>query len=174
MLAIGRRYVQYINRSYRRTGSLWEGRYKSSLIQAETYLLTCMRYIELQPRSCRHGARPRPIPLWSSYRHTAMARPTYASPRIRSTSRQTGKIPTGKPLTGRYSAASWMQKPWMIFDLPCHKGSRWAMAVSAKGYVPRQAFGVARSDQDDLQARRISPAIRIRKLALDFEQQRRG
>ena len=46
MQAVGRRYVQYINRSYKRTGSLWEGRYKSSLIQAETYLLTCMRYIE--------------------------------------------------------------------------------------------------------------------------------
>lgn len=49
MQAIGRRYVQYINRSYRRTGSLWEGRYKSSVVQAETYLLTCMRYIELNP-----------------------------------------------------------------------------------------------------------------------------
>jgi putative transposase len=49
MQAVGRRYVQYINRSYKRTGSLWEGRYKSSLVQAETYLLTCMRYIELNP-----------------------------------------------------------------------------------------------------------------------------
>lgn len=41
--------MQYINRSYRRTGSLWEGRFKSSLVQAEAYLLTCMRYIELNP-----------------------------------------------------------------------------------------------------------------------------
>jgi putative transposase len=49
MQAIGRRYVQYINRSYHRTGSLWEGRFKSSVIQAEDYLLTCMRYIELNP-----------------------------------------------------------------------------------------------------------------------------
>ena len=49
MQSIGRRYVQYINRSYRRTGSMWEGRFKSSLLQAEEYLLTCMRYIELNP-----------------------------------------------------------------------------------------------------------------------------
>jgi hypothetical protein len=42
-------YVRYINTSYRRTGTLWDSRYKSSLIQAETYLLTCMRYIELNP-----------------------------------------------------------------------------------------------------------------------------
>ena len=43
MQSIGRRYVRYINRSYHRTGSLWEGRFKSSLVQ----VLTCMRYIEL-------------------------------------------------------------------------------------------------------------------------------
>ena len=45
----GRRYVQYIDTTYRRTGILWDSRYKSSLIQAETYLLACQRYIELNP-----------------------------------------------------------------------------------------------------------------------------
>lgn len=49
IIALGRRYVQYINKTYRRTGTLWDSRYKSSLIQAETYLLTCQRYIELNP-----------------------------------------------------------------------------------------------------------------------------
>lgn len=49
MISLGRRYVQYINVSYRRTGTLWDSRYKSSLIEAETYLLGCMRYIELNP-----------------------------------------------------------------------------------------------------------------------------
>ena len=49
VIFLGRRYVQYINRSYRRTGTLWDSRYKSSLIQAETYLLACQRYIELNP-----------------------------------------------------------------------------------------------------------------------------
>ncbi|MDD2776954.1 MAG: hypothetical protein PHU06_13440 [Gallionella sp.] len=41
--------VQYINRSDRRTGSLWEGNFKSSLVQVEAYLLNCMDYIELNP-----------------------------------------------------------------------------------------------------------------------------
>lgn len=71
MQAMGRRYVQYINRSYRRTGSLWEGRYKSSLVQAETYLLTCMRYIELNP--VRAGMMNDPGQYrWSSYRHNGL------------------------------------------------------------------------------------------------------
>ena len=78
MQAVGRRYVQYINRSYRRTGSLWEGRYKSSVIQAETYLLTCMRYIELNP--VRAGMVQDPGQYrWSSYRHNGQGQ---ADPRI--------------------------------------------------------------------------------------------
>jgi putative transposase len=71
MQAIGRRYVQYINRSYHRTGSLWEGRFKSSLVQAEDYLLTCMRYIELNP--VRAGMANDPAQYrWSSYRHNGL------------------------------------------------------------------------------------------------------
>ncbi|HWR76235.1 MAG TPA: hypothetical protein VN283_03365 [Thiobacillus sp.] len=86
MQAVGRRYVQYINRSYKRTGSLWEGRYKSSLIQAETYLLTCMRYIE--PNHVRASMVQDPSQYrWSSYRTTVLAYPIHASPRTRSTSR---------------------------------------------------------------------------------------
>lgn len=74
MQAVGRRYVQYINHSYKRTGSLWEGRYKSSLIQAEIYLLTCMRYIELNP--ARAGMVQDPGQYrWSSYRHNALGQP---------------------------------------------------------------------------------------------------
>ena len=71
MQSIGRRYVQYINRSYRRTSSLWEGRYKSSLVQAEEYLLTCMRYIELNPvraNMVNDAAQYK----WSSYRHNGL------------------------------------------------------------------------------------------------------
>ena len=71
MQAVGRRYVQYINRSYKRTGSFWEERYKFSLIQAETYLLTCMRYIELNP--VRAGMVQDPGQYrWSSYRHNGL------------------------------------------------------------------------------------------------------
>ncbi len=49
MQSIGRRYAQYFNGTYHRTGSLWEGRYKSCLIDTDNYLLSCYRYIELNP-----------------------------------------------------------------------------------------------------------------------------
>lgn len=49
MQYIGRRYVPYINHKYGRSGSLWEGRYKASLVQEETYFLRVMKYIELNP-----------------------------------------------------------------------------------------------------------------------------
>ncbi len=66
MQALGRRYVRYINQTYLRTGTLWEGRYKSSLVDAEQYLLTCMRYIELNP--VRAGMVIHPAEYeWSSY-----------------------------------------------------------------------------------------------------------
>jgi len=71
MQSIGRCYVQYINRSYRRTGSLWEGRFKSSLVQAEEYLLTCMRYIELNPVRADMVSDPAQY-RWSSYRHNGL------------------------------------------------------------------------------------------------------
>jgi len=49
VIAVGRRYVRYINQSDRRTGTLWDSRYKSSPVQAETSLLLCQRYIEMNP-----------------------------------------------------------------------------------------------------------------------------
>lgn len=65
--SLGCRYVQYANRFYRRTGSLWEGRYKSSVVQAESYLLACQRYIELNPVRAGMVADPAQY-RWSSYR----------------------------------------------------------------------------------------------------------
>jgi putative transposase len=68
--SVGRRYVRYVNRVYRRSGTLWEGRYKASLIDTETYLLTCYRYIELNP--VRAGMVVHPGDYhWSSHRHNA-------------------------------------------------------------------------------------------------------
>ena len=67
IIALGRRYVQYINKTYRRTGTLWDSRYKSSLIQAETYLLTCQRYIELNPVHAAMVDDPAHY-RWTSYR----------------------------------------------------------------------------------------------------------
>ena len=66
MKAVGSRYAQYINKSYRRTGTLWEGRHRASLVQSERYLLTCMRYIELNPVRATMVDRPEEY-RWSSY-----------------------------------------------------------------------------------------------------------
>lgn len=66
MQALGRRYVRYFNREYQRTGTLWEGRFRASLVQTETYLLACQRYIELNP--VRAGMVSDPADYhWSSY-----------------------------------------------------------------------------------------------------------
>ncbi len=67
VMSLGRRYVQYINKTYRRTGTLWDSRYKSSLVHADDYLLLCQRYIELNP--VRAGMVDDPaLYRWSSYR----------------------------------------------------------------------------------------------------------
>jgi putative transposase len=70
MKALGQRYVQYFNRTYQRSGSLWEGRFRSSLTQAEDYLLACQRYIELNPVRAGMAAHPAEY-RWSSYRANA-------------------------------------------------------------------------------------------------------
>jgi putative transposase len=66
MKRLGQRYVQTVNRVYRRTGTLWEGRYRSCLVEAERYLLTCQRYIELNPVRAAMVALPQDY-RWSSY-----------------------------------------------------------------------------------------------------------
>jgi putative transposase len=70
MKALGERYVQYVNQRYKRSGTLWEGRFKSCLVQDETYLLVCHRYIELNP--VRAGIVTNPsLYQWSSHRCNA-------------------------------------------------------------------------------------------------------
>jgi putative transposase len=67
VISLGRRYVQYINKTYRRTGTLWDSRYKSSLVQEDNYLLLCQRYIELNPVRAAMVDDPAHY-RWSSYR----------------------------------------------------------------------------------------------------------
>lgn len=70
MKAVGERYVQYVNQTYNRTGTLWQGRFRSCLVQDETYLLICHRYIELNPVRAGMVAHPG-LYKWSSYRCNA-------------------------------------------------------------------------------------------------------
>jgi putative transposase len=82
MQSIGRRYVRYCNAKYQRTGTLFEGRFKSSLIDSERYLLTCMRYIERNPVRAGMVSDPAEYP-WSSYRHhiADLSNPMLTEPR---------------------------------------------------------------------------------------------
>ena len=71
MQSLGRRYVRRINDAYQRTGTLWEGRYKSCVVDSGRYLLTCYRYIELNP--VRAGMVDAPGSYrWTSYCHNAL------------------------------------------------------------------------------------------------------
>ena len=73
MQAIGGRYVRYVNRTYNRTGTLFEGRYKASPIDSDGYLFRCYRYIELNPVRAKIVAKPSDY-RWSSSRHHLLGR----------------------------------------------------------------------------------------------------
>lgn len=70
MQALGRSYVRHFNRTQQRSGTLWEGRYRSTLIQSERYLLACMAYIDLNPVRAGLVAQAADYP-WSSFAHYA-------------------------------------------------------------------------------------------------------
>ena len=72
---LGRDYVRQVNKIYERTGTMWEGRFKSSLVDQDTYCLACYRYIELNP--VRAGMVKHPSEYqWSSFNNNALGKPT--------------------------------------------------------------------------------------------------
>jgi len=71
MRRLGQHYVQYFNRRHQRTGTLWEGRFRSCLVEQARYLLICQRYIELNPVRARMVSEPDSYP-WSSFRSNAL------------------------------------------------------------------------------------------------------
>ena len=68
MQALGRRYVRWFNDRHRRSGTLWEGRYRSTVVETDRYLLACMRYIEMNPVRAGLVNEPRSY-RWSSHAH---------------------------------------------------------------------------------------------------------
>lgn len=74
MQSLGRRYVQYFNYTYQRTGTLWEGRYRATPVDTDHYLLTCYRYIELNPVRAGLAGDPRDF-RWSSHGANAFGIP---------------------------------------------------------------------------------------------------
>lgn len=73
MKHLGQRYVQYVNRTYQRSGTLWEGRFRSCLTQSEDYVLACYRYIELNPVRAGMVTKPEDY-RWSSYHANGLGR----------------------------------------------------------------------------------------------------
>lgn len=73
MQSVGRRYVRYFNDAHRRTGTLWEGRFKSAVVSRDDYLIRCSRYIELNPVRAGMVDHPRDY-RWSSYHRRALGR----------------------------------------------------------------------------------------------------
>ncbi len=73
MQSLGRYYVRYINHTHDRTGTLWEGRYKSTLVDSDNYFLTVSRYIELNPVRADMVEHPAEYP-WSSYQRNALGK----------------------------------------------------------------------------------------------------
>ena len=73
MQSLGRCYAQYFNRTYHRSGALWEGRYKASLVDTDRYLLACYRYIELNPLRAGIARRPEDY-AYSSYHANALGK----------------------------------------------------------------------------------------------------
>jgi putative transposase len=71
MRRLGQHYVQYFNRRHGRTGTLWEGRFRSCLVEDERYLLICQRYIELNPVRASMVAHPEQY-RWSSHQANAL------------------------------------------------------------------------------------------------------
>jgi len=71
MQSVGRRYVRYINETYGRSGTLWEGRFKSAAVSRDEYLIACSRYIELNPVRAGVVAHPKEY-RWSSYQRRAL------------------------------------------------------------------------------------------------------
>jgi len=71
MKRLGQRYVQYINRAYQRSGTLWDGRFRSCVAQQEKYLFFCQQFIELNPVRSAYASDPADY-QWSSYRINAL------------------------------------------------------------------------------------------------------
>ncbi len=73
--ALGRQYVRYFNRQNKRTGTLWEGRYRSCVVQPKNFLLEVYKYIELNPVRAELAISPEEY-IWSSYRINASGKPS--------------------------------------------------------------------------------------------------
>jgi len=121
MQSVGRRYVRYINETYRRSGTLWEGRFKSAVVSHDAYLLACSRYIELNPVRAGLASRPETYP-WSSVHFHTRGVP---NPLLDEDPTYTSLGETAAQRQGAYRnwlAASAPETEWAVIREATHKG----------------------------------------------------
>ena len=111
MKNLGQRYVQYVNRSRERTGTLWEGRFRSCIAQSERYVMACYRYIELNPVRAGMVARAGDY-RWSSYLANAGGVRATGSHPIRNTSRSVWTTTRAMPPIARWSPPASARTSW--------------------------------------------------------------
>jgi putative transposase len=127
MQSLGRRYVRYVNDAHRRTGTLWEGRYRAAPIDSEAYLLACCRYIELNPMRARMVRSPRDY-RWSSYRANALGA---ADPLVRPHALYLTLGRSGGTPIARCSASGWRKSSSRICARPPMAAGRSATKPSS-------------------------------------------
>lgn len=132
MQYLGRRYVPYINHTYARSATVWEGRYKGYLIEEERYLFTCIRYIELNPVRAKI-VKPPPSIAGRAFRPMPMAKkPLSFRPKIASSPRAGMTKPHERPI-GRYLTIALSPIHSKRFVLPGRREPRWEVNASEHG-----------------------------------------
>ena len=99
MQSLGRIYVRYFNHQSQRSGTLWEGRFKSCLVQEEGYLLQVYRYIELNPVRANMVADPSEY-TWSSYQCNALGEGCFKREVEQLTRQRINALKVGRPKRG--------------------------------------------------------------------------
>ncbi len=114
MKSLGERYVPEFNRRHERTGTLWEGRFRSSIVDSERYLICCQQYIELNPVRARHGPACAADYPWSSFRSNALGEaldPAHCAT-LSSIPLGHGHDSTQRALSGQLFASPFRMRSW--------------------------------------------------------------
>lgn len=155
MQSLGRRYVRAINAARRRSGTLWEGRYRAAPIDSEAYFLACCRYIELNPVRARMVAHPADY-RWSSYRaHAHGAADALVSDRPLYHALGAAQQSAGRPIRAcskrRSSRVSWTR----CARRPMAGGQSATQASSARS--PTRSAGALRRSQEADRPGNVAP-----------------
>jgi putative transposase len=142
MQSLGRRYVRHINGRDRRTGTLWEGRYRACPIDSEEYFISCCLYIELNPVRARMVEHPR-LYRWSSYRAHAEGKED-ALAQFHDSFRRLGRSVEEREQAWRALAREKLD-PAFVAALRAATNGGWAQGGEAPGSAPAAGAGTESS-----------------------------